>query len=258
VLKRFLRRRVTSAAPIWRGVYRRFGDIPRSGAVFSSAVWIDLLARELQEVRAREWTEEFVLEHEILRFLVDVVRRGSTPLRIVDFGGGLGASYAYLRHCCPDAAIQHAVVETSGVVARGRAMFADDPSVTFAEAVGPAHQGADIVFVKSALQYLEECSAVTRSLLELRPRFLLLEKLSAVEGEAFGTEQVNLPGVSIPYWFVNGGEVIRMAAEQGYRCVLHRWLPRVYDPAGLPLEPPGYHASTLLFAEGALPPGSKK
>jgi putative methyltransferase (TIGR04325 family) len=245
-IKNFLRRRQSVTSGSWDGVYERFSDVPSSGPAFGGELWKDVLTSQLRDVTNGRTSDEIETEHELLLLLVRLLTPASGKLHVVDFGGGYGASCVYLRNAIPGISLQYDVVELPDIVADAGQLDLPD-GAHFSDRLGPRHEGADIVFVKSALQYLPDYRAALRSLTALGARFLLLEKFSGVERASFASAQV-AAGSSVPYWFISFDDVVGIAGEAGYRPVLRRKLPRIYD---LSEFPPGFQmhqASTLLFA----------
>jgi putative methyltransferase (TIGR04325 family) len=234
-------RRKSGNETIWRGIYRNFDDVPSRGSGHQSGDWIEALVQALVDVRQGEIHETVALEHEALLLTLRLL---GDCRRVVDFGGGVGASYAYLRRVAPEIDLRYDVVEIPEVVEAGRKLW---DSVHFTDSLGPEHHGADIVFVRSALQYLRDYSACLRSLFSLQARVVVMEKLSGVDGESYATAQVNIAGSSIPYWFISIPEILTLAANSGYRQLLWRRLPRVYDQSEFPPDRRMGQASTIIL-----------
>lgn len=226
------------AQEIWRGVYTRFEDVPASGAGFGATDWIDGLAHELELIRRGEWSEQWVVEHEVLLLLV----RGRASVHIVDFGGAFGATLEYLRRVEPALRIRYDIVEIAPVVERGPAL---QPAATFSRSLEQSH--ADLVFVKSALQYVADYRSIIRALFALGAQHVLFEKFSGVDCATYATAQVNMDGSSVPCWFVSTAEVVELAAEAGYDVTLRRRLLREYDQSNFAPEQRMGQARTLLF-----------
>jgi len=229
-----------NADAIWQGVYRSFAEVPSAGAGFAGDVWAEHLSRQHEAARSGAWNDEFVHEHEALLLLICLIGR---PLHIVDYGGGYGASYHYVRAMLPNVLMRYDVVEVPAVVAA--APRSGDElrfSTSFDDGV------PDIVFVKSALQYVEDYRGTLASLFGLASRFVLLEKFSGVTSASYVSAQRNVEGSVFPYWFLSIDEITGIAKDARYDCVLHRRLARMYDQSEFPVELRMGQASTLLFA----------
>lgn len=238
-----IRWRKKPAPAIWDGVYERFADVPASGEGHGSQFWRDELTKDVEYARGGAWHEEIVLEHEALLFVL----RHARPAHVLDFGGGAGQSYAYVRRVWSAAAapplFQWTIVELPDVIAHGRTLFAGDGMIAFTD----RPVSADLVFVKTALQYIEDWRTALRDLFALGAEHVILEKFSGVQ-KTYATAQI-LGGSAVPYWFLAFDEVFELAKSAGYRRVLWRRLPRIYDQSNFP---PGLRmgqASTLIFAK---------
>lgn len=233
-----------TAAPIWEGVYSRFEDVPVKGQGFDDDAWRLTLSSELAAVRGGRWYDEFAQDHEALVLACRLV--DSPSLRIVDFGGGFGASWFYLRGALPERVVEYQVVERADVAAAARTHAAEE-GLSFASSIASHHLGADVVFVKSALQYVPDYATTVASLLALGAEYVLFEKFAGVNCKTYATAQVNHAGSSIAFWFVSVEELTRMAAGAGYRCILRRKLTHSYSQAAFPPEMRMGEAMTLLF-----------
>jgi putative methyltransferase (TIGR04325 family) len=236
-------RRPKQTTEIWRGVYTRFDDVPRTGSGFAGDVWKSELDAQLRSVMNGDWSDDVVLEHEALLI---VLRMLTAERHVVDFGGGFGATYFYLRQVVPEIPIRYDVIEVPDVVSAARKVVSP-AMVTFADQPSAQHRGGDVLFVKSVLQYVEDFRSVARSLFDLGAAYVLCEKFSGVECDSYVSAQVNVRGSSIPYWFISTRELIDLADHAGYACVLRRRLMRHYDQSNFPERLRMGQASTFLF-----------
>ncbi len=246
LLRRFRRPR---AGEVWRGVHSRFSDVPRTGPGFAGEAWQRILRADAERAMAGEWNDEVVLEHEVLLLVLRVLASAGRKLHVVDFGGGCGSSYFYLRRNAPELELRYDVIEVPDVIAGARDLA--DGSLGFSVTIGTQHDAADVVFVKSALQYVEDYRATIRSLLRIGAAFLVFEKFSGVGCETYASAQVNVGDSSIPYWFISIPELLDLARDAGYECVLRRRLMRHYDQARFPARLRMDQASTLVFRKRA-------
>ena len=238
-------RRRARPEPIWRGVYEHLRDVPASGGGHATKEWLDTLAHDVEMARHSEaLPDDFVLEHEALLLLLRL--SPMRPVRVLDFGGGAGASYAYVRRFAPAIDVRWNVIELAEVVEHGRRLFDGDARIAFGTRVQPP---ADVVFVKSALQYVDDWPGALRELFAAGAPFVLLEKFSGVACGTYAAAQVSLGTSVVPYWFISFQELFALAAQSGYERILWRRLPRWYDQSGFPEERRMGQASTLIFAK---------
>lgn len=214
---RDLVRRIRGAfRPVWSGVYPHYRDVPASGPGFHGRYWSD-------RTRARTETEMRATadpgRHDPLQALCVRVAADRGPVRVLDFGGGMGIGYVRARRAVPKhAAVAFTVVETEEVCAEGRQVHAGNPEIEFRTSI-PEGLELDIVHAESALQYIPEHRGVIRALTALRARYVLLVELTAGDVPTFATAQLNVPGSVIPYWFMNAHELIDLFRSSGYDLV---------------------------------------
>src|SRR5215813_9195000 len=203
-----------AAGPIWEGVYERFGDVPRSGAGHESEEWIQGALLETESVLAgakdaATIPAEVTEERSLLPFLAGVVAGpDGGSVRILDFGGGAGADYVRVLASVPRASLEYHVIEVESVCRAGRRLFDGDDRIRFHSSLPEDLTRPDIVYLCSALQYVEDYGGLLRRLGALGARYVLLVKLAAGDIRSFATAQKNVSRSSIPYWFLSVSEVV--------------------------------------------------
>jgi putative methyltransferase (TIGR04325 family) len=144
----------------------------------------------------------------------------TSSVRILDFGGGMGVSYVHAASAVPQPErIEYHIVEKPQVCREGRRLFANDARVHFHEEIPDFLAGLDVVYINSALQYVDDYRLLLRRLCALSPRFIFLARCSAGDIPTYATAQVTLPGQRLPYWFINKDELEAIFASFGYRPV---------------------------------------
>lgn len=108
--------------------------------------------------------------------------------------------------------------------------------------------GLDILFINSALQYVDDYATVLRTLLSFRPRFVLLVRLAAGEFETFVTAQVNIPGSRIAYWFIDMREILSIFEKSGYRLLFKGAADPAYNQSKIPAHLRSGRMCNLHFA----------
>lgn len=205
----------------WHGIHTCFADVGAAGAGFSDDAWVKG-ARRAAELAMEENRAGFVPravqgDDALLPLLCSVLAQSSRRLRILDFGGGAGASYAMLSGAIVSScSIEYTIVEVPNVAHEGAAVFADNPAVRFCSEV-PTDQAVDIVFVSTALQYVDDWRLLLRKLAALQPRCWLFTKLSTGDVPTYIAAQLNVEGFRIPYRFINIDELLTSINETGYR-----------------------------------------
>jgi putative methyltransferase (TIGR04325 family) len=172
--------------------------------------------------------------------------QSNDPLRILDFGGGLGIGYMTLSESIShrSGAIEYTIVEIPEVCETGRGLFAGG-RVTFLDSL-PSEGEFDLVHSASALQYIEDWPQVLDSLSDYGAEYILLSDVFAGSIPTFVTLQ-NYYGSRIRHWFLNLDELLKVISSLGYQLVMksfvdsHRRglegkLPMDNFPAGNRLE----------------------
>lgn len=207
---------------IWEGVYPSFREVPAGGAGFSSAEWSGKSAARLRELRAPEAAAvpQAVAYSSTLLHAVAALALAEKPrLKVLDFGGGLGLTYAsFLKAAGDPQGLEYHVVENPEVCAEARREFAGDARVTFHDSL-PELKGADIVHAQSSLQYVEDWKGMLRRLAGYGARRMILTDVPAGEFPTYASGQ-NYYGSRIPCWFFNAAEFIAVLESAGYRVIL--------------------------------------
>lgn len=236
----------------WRGIYRSFSEVGEPSKAFNVAAWaascrelvIATRAQTAGTIPAAVKGDELVLP-----LVAATLAADDNPIRIVDFGGAAGVSYAMVRAALsPQAVIDYTVVELPPIVEVGQQLFASDPSVHFVSQIPASAGPVDIVVISTALQYIEDWQAPLRELANLRPRFFLLARLSAGDIPTFITAQINHGDNPTPYRFLNIDELKQAMNELGYRSILSGASLTRADESDLPASHRLATACTLLFA----------
>jgi len=222
---------------VWNGIYSDVRDAPGNTDAFDSAAWADVMgasaqARDLHAADAPPWAS-VLGDHALLALLAAIVAGERHAVTVLDFGGGAGEAFGRIRTALSNAAIAYHVVERPAVWERGRQVWAADARIVFHTSV-PRDIEPDIVYVSSALQYVEDYAGTLRHLCGAGARYVLLAKLSAGDIPTYATIQQNVPGAAIPYWFLNGGEIVDLMRAAGYRLLFKSALERQYDQSNFP------------------------
>jgi len=235
-----LRGTPSPAAPIWSGVFATFRDIPSTGSGFAGNDAVEAAERLLHEMQAEPMPSDALLEHQLLAIAVRLADK--SPVHVVDFGGGVGQSYAALRRLT-GVALRYEVVDLPPLVTRGAEVWKGE--IAFRSDIG--NEPPDVLFVKSVMQYFEDYGAMLDRLFATGARRIVFEKFSGVTSRTYATVQLNVYDSQIPYWFIALDEVIERAQRAGYALTLRRRTERVYDQANFPPELRMGQTSSLLF-----------
>ena len=236
----------------WDGIYDHYRDVPTHGERFDGDEWINKTRINTERLLAssREHgsiPQEAVGEHALLPLLASAVCESSGRVSILDFGGGMGVTYIHLISSLPNCAVSYHVVEREGIARGGAELFADDARIHFSSEL-PAQSDFDIVYISSALQYIEDYAALLRALMAYRAKYFLFVKLSSGDFPTYATAQKNVSGSVLPYWFINFGEIIELMASGGYALIYKSVLEQQYDQSNFPAAYRLGRACNLLFS----------
>lgn len=236
----------------WDGIYGHYRDVPTHGDRFDGDEWINKTRINTERLLAssREHgsiPKDTVGEHTLLPLLASAVCESAGKVSILDFGGGMGVTYIHLISSLPNCAVSYYVVEREGIARGGAELFAGDARIHFLSEL-PAGSDFDIVYMSSALQYVEDYPSLLRMLVAYRAKYFLFVKLSSGDFPTYATAQKNVAGTTLPYWFINVGEIIELMAAGGYSLIYKSALEQHYDQTNFPPEYRMDRACNLLFS----------
>jgi putative methyltransferase (TIGR04325 family) len=240
---------------LWEGIHPSFQDVPGAGAGFDSEIWIQKTRDYTERVLAASRNDgaipkDVAGEYLLLPLLVSLVGKAlGEKVRILDFGGGMGVSFVHLTSCLVDGqSVDYHVIEREGICEGGAQLFEHDERIHFSAQLPPSLPELDIVYLSSALQYVEDYGTLLKTLAGYEAKHFFLGKLSAGDIPTYATAQMNVPGSVIPYWFINVTEVIEILASCNYSLIYKSTLEQEYDQSNFPEEYRIGRTCNLLFS----------
>ncbi|GMQ82799.1 MAG: hypothetical protein BMS9Abin05_2261 [Rhodothermia bacterium] len=209
---------------IWDGIYETFAQSSGDENVFESTIWIKKISERAKEslraMRAESAVPAVAVNRSyILPVIGALVQARRGKLSVLDFGGGLGASYLPTIAGMPaEANVEFHVVEGEAVVKEGRKLFEDYPQLHFYSELPSLDEPIDIVHAGSALHYVEEWKSMLGALVHYAPRYLIFADLPAGNIKTFVTIQ-NFHGRKIPVWFWDIAEFTSAVEGLGFRYI---------------------------------------
>ncbi len=208
--------------PTWEGVYESFADAKADANVFESPTWLERIVdgakRALAKTKHGAIPEAATTTEYALPFVASIAAKRGRALRILDFGGGMAASYVPLRTMLPrEQDIDFVVVEKESICAKGRELFGSE--VSFRSDLPSPPARFDIVHFGSSLHYVDDWRALLAKVKELAPRYLLLADVPAADNGTFVTAQWYAER-RIPVRFWNAGEFVDAIASLGFELLL--------------------------------------
>lgn len=158
--------RASGEGPIWDGVYADFRDVPVEDDDYATPAHLDSIEESARAfLGAWRAGQELRLWHEGLALVAGCAAGKASTVTVVDFGGGLGTGYLHLKQrLAPDVRVHYIVVEIPELVARGRRLFAEIADVSFCGTLSDVSVRPNIVYVNSALQYVENYANLLRQI----------------------------------------------------------------------------------------------
>jgi putative methyltransferase (TIGR04325 family) len=228
---------------IWDGVFGSFAEADADEAIFDGDVWLDKVRATAREAIAASKGETEIpsiaeTANYALPFVAATAAHRDRTLRILDFGGGLAASYFPLVAMLPpDQPLEYVIVENDGVCQEGDKLLATDRRISFRTDLPEPGTRYDIVHCGSSLHYVEDWRQMLRQLVAYQPAYLLFADLPAADNCSFVTTQAYY-GRRIAVHFWNLREFIAAIQEIGYDLLLKaRYRGRFLGPtAAMPTE----------------------
>jgi len=171
------------------------------------------------------------LPNGLLPLVAALSKENKRPLRILDFGGGMGVGFLSMIKCLPaQTGFEFHIVEDEESCSACSKMFRDFSNLHFHSSLPATLADVDIVHLCSALQYIEDYQALLGELAKLRPKYVFLVSLQAGNNPTFASAQLNFEdGSVVPCWFFNLNEIIQLMNENGYELFYKSDTDRKYD-----------------------------
>ena len=203
--------------PIFEGVYPDFDSVPAKGDGFNGATWsgrsVESALAHMDAVGQGVFP---AFETSLLPIVAALLARDRQPLRILDFGGGLGGqaieTFAALHE---GVELEFHIVEVDEICVKGRELLGDQPRVTFHADWPDDPETVHLAHLGSSLQYVQDWGGVLRKIAAFSPETILFSDLLAGDIPSYASGQ-NYHESVIPCWFLNFGEVEDLMGELGY------------------------------------------
>jgi putative methyltransferase (TIGR04325 family) len=211
---------------IWEGIYGSFHEVgsdaigPGFGGDVYRARSLKVAHECLAALNADKPIPLFYKQRStLLPPVVAMMLESRNPLRILDFGGGLGIGYMTLSESIPQhsGAIEYTIVEIPEVCDAGRGLLLGG-AVAYSDSL-PSQGKFDLVHSASALQYIEDWQQALKFLCDYGAEYMLLSDVFAGSIPTFVTLQ-NYYGSRIRHWFLNYDELMDLVTSFGYQPVM--------------------------------------
>jgi putative methyltransferase (TIGR04325 family) len=234
---------------IWEGIYDHFPE-DYSDRVFESERWVNTLkkrsAQLLDELEGDGTISSQTLIHEdplppVIGLLASLA---PAPIRILDFGGGIGSAFVSLVKSLPASdLVEFHILETPAVCRLGREVYKKISNLNFHEKLPQDLKKFDVVHAGYSLHYIKDWRMMLEKYARYEPRLIILSGLNAGDIATFVTYQ-NYYGSKIPVWFWNVHEIVGALKNLDYDLIYKSLLESSYLGKFQPLPmgnfPPEY------------------
>jgi len=227
---------------IWQGVYSSFTEAQGDLDVFEQDTWI---AKETQRIKnAKKEAQKpspvtIPYAAQGYDYILPVVAALSAPqngpLRILDFGGGMGSGFYDLIAKVPSLEdVEFHIVENEPICQSADILLKDEPRVTFHSKLPPIDH-FHIVHLGSSLHYIDDWRGLLATLAAYKPSVILFAELPAGDiNKSFVTLQ-NFYGRHIPVWFWKLDDIFECMNDLGYGLAFQsRYLAQYKETFGHP------------------------
>ena len=238
---------------IWNGVYESFDQVPVVGRGFASEAWLADMERYTRTAITALHSEGSAIPENVPQYhalLAMLIASGSPldrPVRVLDFGGGMGIGFANVRRCIGETLLEYLIVDNEESCERGRRLLREFSSVRFTSELPRDIETVDVIVLSGVLQFVEEYEKLLASLAAFRPSLWFFGFLPAGDIPAFASAQLNVPGSVLPAWFFNFHELVEKIETLGYELVFKSSLDRMFDMSNFPLTHQLPRQCNLLF-----------
>ncbi len=228
---------------IWEGVYDHFDNAPECGTGFNSDRWIKGSEEKLSALLSDLQDGHIVpggvsYSTNLLPFLVSLRLDHAEKQRILDFGGGIGLTYAQTISAIKDCSkLEYHIIENEKMCEAGRQAFSGDHRVHFHSSLPTDPDNVNIVHISSSLQYVRSWQELLEKLAGYRPSHFLFIDLPAGDISTFATIQ-NYYESKIPHWFFNIHDIVDVMSKLGYSLQFKSSFSGIFlgKPQDMPLQ----------------------
>ena len=121
---------------IWEGIYNTFDEAPRVGEGFTSKKYLkstlSSTVRYLEGLKNLDDISNTPFNISSLYIISSELYSQNNKLNILDFGGGMGISYAKLKQTLPkNKNLNYTIIENVDVCEIAKGLFLDDANIIF-------------------------------------------------------------------------------------------------------------------------------
>jgi putative methyltransferase (TIGR04325 family) len=217
---------------IWEGVYSSFEEADNfaTGKGFEGDIYCERTLNSAREcldslLKGKPIPSFYKQRSNILPPIVAMMfsKHSFLPLKILDFGGGLGIGYMALIESITTFKenISYTIVEVPEVCELSKKLY-NKGEVSYLSKL-PSEGSFDLVHSASALQYIESWKEILNKFTDLNPKYILLSDVFAGNVPTYVTIQ-NYYDSKIKHWFFNFDEYIEVLNKLGYKLIMKSYV----------------------------------
>jgi len=209
----------TKTFNVYEGFYKSFAEVQALNEGFASDRWLVAQEEVLKKCRYGDWRELFPMDHYLMMLVREFIgEQGREPV-ILDIGGGLGATYWWLRKVMPSLVLPgYSVVENSAVVARAVELAEAGDLQEFHTDIPQRH--FDLVYFGSSLQYFEDWGDIIQRSASSGAKYILFGKTPVSPKQSYVMIQ-NYYESRIPVVVTGFEELVSFLENAGFTLQLH-------------------------------------
>lgn len=209
---------------IWEGVYPDFrsANLNATGPGFRGEVYrrrsVEAAQECLNALKRGGTIPPFLKQRSThLPVVVAMILGGTSKVRVLDFGGGLGIGFMTLvESICPHLSrVEYTILEVPEVCESGNKLH--EGTINYTSSMSGL-DGFDLVHAASSLQYIENWHELIEIFASLDPKYILLSDVFAGNIKTYATLQ-NYYGSKIPHWFLNLDDLLKVIERCGYELI---------------------------------------
>lgn len=234
--------------PLYNGIYNSFEEAQR----LNPSNWDNLFMRRRNDYIAAIESERTSLDSKfpLIRlqdiYLPIIASLFDGDVSIVDFGGGIGLSYARTKRCARQNGrnIHYHIIEVPESIKLLKEYWGNE--IDLHTEIGSVDR-ADIVNCASVIHYFNDWRQPLSSLSKCSPEYFIITNTSAYDGPAFVRTQAHLEGHVLPLWVLNIDELVAHMASLGYKLVFCSRSDFTHDVSNYPPERQVGWMSNFIF-----------
>ena len=190
---------------IWEGIFSSFQEAGGDLDAFNSEIWITKQQENIKELLCQHHQKNFTSKDYPLSLIVAMELNHKRPLKILDFGGGLGSQYFEILGKVPESEefLSYYIIENSALIEAKPKEISQFENLCFFSDLSEIQETVDIVHIGSTLQYIEDWSDFLIKLNDIyKPQYFVFSDLMAGNIPTFVSHQI-FYDKKIPHLFIN-------------------------------------------------------